>query len=355
MRSIWKGAVSFGLVNVPVKLYSATEDHDVPLHQVHDADGGRIRYQRVCELDGKTVPYEHIDKAYDDGEHTVVLTKEDLSALPAERDREIEVVEFVPSEQIDPIMLDRTYYLEPDSKSAKAYVLLRRTLEETDRSAVVKFALRQRTRLAVLRVRGKTLVLQTLLWADEVREADFPSLEDDVTVSDRELAMSSQLVESFASDFSPEEFTDEYQAQLRRLIEAKIEKGEAVDTAETFGEKPAEEGAEVIDLMEALRKSVQEAKSRKGGAAASGTDEDGADEDGADEDGADEDEGGSRRSGAQGSSSKGTKGSSSRAPGSKASSAKSASSKSASKSSGTKAAKDDEAPSRRRATARKTG
>lgn len=349
MRSIWKGAVSFGLVNVPVKLYSATEDHDVPLHQVHDADGGRIRYQRVCELDGKTVPYEHIDRAYDDGEHTVVLTKDDLSALPAERDREIEVVEFVPSEQIDPIMLDRTYYLEPDSKSAKAYVLLRRTLEETERSAVVKFALRQRTRLAVLRVRGKTLVLQTLLWADEVREADFPSLEDDVTVSDRELAMSSQLVESFASDFSPEDFTDEYQAQLRRLIEAKIEKGESVDTAETFGEKPAEEGAEVIDLMEALRKSVQEAKSRKGGAAA-GDDVD-----------ADEDDG-EQEAGAKGSSSKGGKSSgrsASRTASGKSSSAKSASSKSASsKSSSAKASsakKDDEASSRRRTTARKTG
>ncbi len=356
MRSIWKGAVSFGLVNVPVKLYSATEDHDVPLHQVHDADGGRIRYQRVCELDGKTVPYEHIDRAYDDGEHTVVLTKEDLAALPAERDREIEVVEFVPSEQIDPIMLDRTYYLEPDSKSAKAYVLLRRTLEETERSAVVKFALRQRTRLAVLRVRGKTLVLQTLLWADEVREADFPSLEDDVTVSDRELAMSSQLVESFASDFSPEEFTDEYQAQLRRLIEAKIEKGESVDTAETFGEQPAEEGAEVIDLMEALRKSVQEAKSRKGGAAGSGS---------ADED---EDEDGEQEAGSKGSSSKGGRSSSSRSS-SKSSSSKSSSSKassksssksasskgSSSKSSSAKASGDDEKSSRRRTTARKTG
>jgi DNA end-binding protein Ku len=345
MRSIWKGAVSFGLVNVPVKLYSATEDHDVPLHQVHDADGGRIRYQRVCELDGKTVPYEHIDRAYDDGEHTVVLTKDDLSALPAERDREIEVVEFVPSEQIDPIMLDRTYYLEPDSKSAKAYVLLRRTLEETERSAVVKFALRQRTRLAVLRVRGKTLVLQTLLWADEVREADFPSLEDDVTVSDRELAMSSQLVESFASDFSPEEFTDEYQAQLRQLIEAKIAKGEAVDTTETFGEQPAEEGAEVIDLMEALRKSVQEAKSRKGGAAADGASA------GAD-DGADEDAQGAaaKRSGSKGSASKGSasKGST------KSSSSKASSAKSSAKSS--KASGDGEASSsRRRTAARKTG
>jgi len=264
MRAIWKGAVTFGLVNVPVKLYSATEDHDVPLHQVHDADGGRIRYRRVCELDGEEVAYQHIDRAYDDGERTVVLTKQDLGALPAEANREIEVVEFVPSDQIDPIMLDRTYYLEPDSKSPKAYVLLRRTLEETDRTAIVKFALRQRTRLAAMRVRDEVLVIQTLLWADEVREAAFPSLDGSVTVSDKELAMSGQLVASYEADFAPEDYEDEYQVQLRQLIDAKIEQGEALDTSETFGEQPEKEDADVIDLMEALRRSVS-----KGGKGAS--------------------------------------------------------------------------------------
>ncbi|MFJ1513237.1 Ku protein [Cellulosimicrobium funkei] len=266
MRAIWKGAITFGLVNVPVKVYSATEDHDVPLHQVHDKDGGRIRYRRVCEIDGEVVPYEHIDKAYDDGERTVVLTSEDFAALPAERSREIEVVEFVPSEQIDPLLLDRSYYLEPDSKSNKAYVLMRRTLEETDRTAIVKFALRQRTRLAALRVRDDVLVLQTLLWADEVREAAFPSLDDEARVTDKELAMSAQLVASFEADFTPEEYEDDYQAQLRQLIEAKLEQGDALDTAETFGEQPEEsEGAEVIDLMEALRKSVASSKSSRAG------------------------------------------------------------------------------------------
>ncbi|WP_194520906.1 non-homologous end joining protein Ku [Cellulosimicrobium sp. JZ28] len=273
MRAIWKGAITFGLVNVPVKVYSATEDHDVPLHQVHDKDGGRIRYRRVCEIDGEVVPYEHIDKAYDDGERTVVLTSEDFAALPAERTREIEVVEFVPSEQIDPLLLDRSYYLEPDSKSNKAYVLMRRTLEETDRTAIVKFALRQRTRLAALRVRDDVLVLQTLLWADEVREAAFPSLDDEAKVTDKELAMSAQLVASFEADFTPEEYEDDYQAQLRQLIEAKLEQGDALDTAETFGEQPEEsEGAEVIDLMEALRKSVASSKSsRASGGKASGS------------------------------------------------------------------------------------
>lgn len=273
MRAIWKGAITFGLVNVPVKVYSATEDHDVPLHQVHDKDGGRIRYRRVCEIDGEVVPYEHIDKAYDDGDRTVVLTSEDFAALPAERSREIEVVEFVPSEQIDPLLLDRSYYLEPDSKSNKAYVLMRRTLEDTDRTAIVKFALRQRTRLAAMRVRDDVLVLQTLLWADEVREAAFPSLDDEAKVTDKELAMSAQLVTSFEADFTPEEYEDDYQAQLRQLIEAKLEQGDALDTAETFGEQPEEgEGAEVIDLMEALRKSVASSKSsRSGGASTKGS------------------------------------------------------------------------------------
>jgi DNA end-binding protein Ku len=267
MRAIWKGAITFGLVNVPIKVYSATEDHDVPLHQVHDKDGGRIRYQRRCEVCGEVVAYEHIDKAYDDGERTVVLTADDLGSLPAERHREVEVVEFVPSDQIDPLLLDRSYYLEPDSSSNKAYVLLRRTLEETDRTAIVKFALRQRTRLAALRVRDDVLVLQTLLWADEVREAAFPTLDEPAKVSAKELAMSSQLVESFAADFTPEEYEDDYQAQLRQLIEAKIEKGEALDTAETFGEQEeAGEGAEVIDLMEALRRSVESSRGTPGGA-----------------------------------------------------------------------------------------
>lgn len=264
MRAVWKGAVTFGLVNVPVKLYSATEDHDVSLHQVHDADGGRIRYQRICEIDGKPVDYKNIDKAYDDGERTVIITDEDLKALPAERSREIEVVEFVPTEQIDPIMFDKSYYLEPDSASNKAYVLLRRTLESTDRTAIVRMALRQKTRLAALRVYGDVLMVQTLLWSDEVREAAFPSLDEPVKISSQELELSKQLVESLVSDFEPAQFVDEYQQELRTLITAKLEQGDAIDTAATFGEQPEEEaGGEVIDLMEALRQSIA---SKRGGA-----------------------------------------------------------------------------------------
>jgi DNA end-binding protein Ku len=256
MRSIWKGSLSFGLVNVPVKLYSATEDHDVSLHQVHDEDGGRIRYQRKCEVCGKVVDYEHIAKAYVDGEETVILTDDDIAALPVERSKDIDVVEFVPNDQIDPIMFEKAYYLAPDSKSNKAYVLLRRTLEDSDRTAIVQFALRQKTRLAALRVRDDVLVLQTLLWEDEVREARFPELDETPRISADELKMGRQLVESFASDFTPEKFTDEYQEQLKTLIEAKLEQGDALDTEATFG-RETEGGGEVLDLMEALRRSVE--------------------------------------------------------------------------------------------------
>jgi DNA end-binding protein Ku len=260
MRAIWKGAITFGLVNVPVKVYSATEDHDIALHQVHDKDGGRIRYQRRCEICGKVIDFDHIDKAYDDGEQTVVLTADDLHSLPQERSREIDVVEFVPNEQIDPIMFDRSYFLEPDSKSNKAYALLRRTLEESERTAIVHFALRQKTRLGALRVRGDVLMLQSLLWDDEVREASFPALDERVRLSAKELEMSHALVESFESDFSPEKFSDDYQAELRQLIDAKLAKGDAVSTEETFGEQPEEDGGEVLDLMEALRRSVESSR-----------------------------------------------------------------------------------------------
>jgi DNA end-binding protein Ku len=266
MRSIWKGAITFGLVNVPVKVYSATEDHDVQLHQVHDKDGGRIKYQRRCEICGRIVDYEHIDKAYDDGERTVILTDEDLRSLPEERSREIDVVEFVPSDQLDPIMFDRSYFLEPDSKSPKSYFLLRETLEETERTAIVHFALRQKTRLGALRVRDNVLMLQSLLWDDEVRQADFDSLKDKVRVTDAELKMSAQLVDSYATDFSPEKFSDDYQIELRQLIEAKLAKGDDVSTEETFGEQPSESGGgEVLDLMDALKRSVE--ASRKSRAA----------------------------------------------------------------------------------------
>ncbi|MFZ7088978.1 Ku protein [Curtobacterium sp. RRHDQ10] len=266
MRSIWKGSIAFGLVNVPIKVYAATETHDVSLHQVHDEDKGRIRYKRVCEF-GHEVDYGDIERAYDDGDKTVVLTADDLKSLPTEQSHEIEVLEFVPTDQVDPMLFEKSYYLEPDSRSPKAYVLLRRTLEETDRTAIVSFTLRQKTRLGALRVHGDVLILQGLLWGDEVRAADFKALDEDVKVSANELKMSSSLVASMSTDFEPEKFTDDYQAQLQQLIDAKLEAGDDVDTSDTFAASDGDdddEGGDVIDLMAALRASVDKNRASKG-------------------------------------------------------------------------------------------
>jgi len=276
MRSIWKGSLSFGLVNVPVKVYSATEDHDVKFHQVHAKDGGRIRYKRVCEVCGEVVDYRDIAKAYetDDGQ-TVVITDEDLATLPEERSREIDVLEFVPASEIDPMMYDRSYYLEPDSKSTKSYVLLARTLAETDRVAIVHFALRNKTRLAALRVRDfskrEVMVVQTLLWPDEIRDPDFPVLDQKVDIKPAELKMALQVVDSMADDFNPDQFHDAYQEQLRELVDAKLEGGEAF-TAE---EQPAQLDAteDVSDLLAKLEASVKRRRAGEpsgGGAATKG-------------------------------------------------------------------------------------
>ena len=258
MRSIWKGSVAFGLVNVPVKVYSATEEKDVKFRQVHEEDGGRIRYKRVCDICGKTVEFADIAKAYesDDGQ-TVILTDEDFAQLPAASSREIEVSSFVPADQIDPLYYDKSYYLEPASTSTKAYVLLLRTLEQTDRIAIVNFALRQKTRLAAMRVRDDVLVIQTLLWPDEVRAAEFPSLDEPVTIKPAELKMAAMLVDTFADDFRPEDYTDEYRVELQQLIEAKLEGGEAFPTPEKEEEG---EDAEVVDLLAALQRSVERHK-----------------------------------------------------------------------------------------------
>ena len=264
MRAIWKGAVAFGLVNVPVRLYAATGEHEVTLHQVHAADGGRIRYRKVCSVDGEPVTMDEISKGYEtaDGE-LVVLTDEDFSRLPLATEREIEVLEFVPAEQVDPILLGKTYYLEPDKTSAKPYALLRGALEEADRMAVVKVALRQRETMAVLRVRGKVICLQTLLWPDEVRAADFPVLDADVTVKPAELAMAQSLVDSLASDFDPSQFEDRYEAALTELIEAKVSSGDTRSLPQPAAPDGAQ-GAEVVDLLAALQRSVEKARSARG-------------------------------------------------------------------------------------------
>ena len=264
MRAIGKRAISFGLVNVPVKIYTATEDHDIALHQVHDEDGGRIRYQRRCETCGKVVAYENIDRAYESDGQRVVLDEHDLASLPASSREDIEVVEFVPSDQVDPITFERSYYLEPDKGGLKAYVLLRRTLERTERTAIVTFALRKKTHLGALRVHGDALVLQALLWADELREADFPALAGAPRITAKEQELADALVNSLESDFDPTDYRDEYQEQLRELIEAKLEHGDALDVEEVVAAEDAEPEGEVIDLMAALRQSVERRRSTRG-------------------------------------------------------------------------------------------
>ncbi|MDA3631519.1 MULTISPECIES: Ku protein [unclassified Rhodococcus (in: high G+C Gram-positive bacteria)] len=261
MRSIWKGSIAFGLVNVPVKVYSATEDHDIRFHQVHAKDGGRIKYNRVCSECGNTVQFADIDKAYDseDGSR-VILSDEDFNKLPAAEKHEIPVLEFVPNDQIDPILFEKSYFLEPDSASPKAYVLLSTVLTESDRTALVHFTLRQKTRLAAMRARDGVLVIQTLLWPDEVRAAEFPSLDDVEKPKAKELKMAQTLVESMAGDFDPTEFTDDYQLQLRQLLDEMIENGgkKVIPAAEVDQEGT---DAEVVDLVAALQRSVDEAKS----------------------------------------------------------------------------------------------
>lgn len=262
MRAIWKGAVSFGLVSVPVKLYAATESHDVSFRQVHAADGGRIRYQRICSLDGEEVPYADIAKGYEteDGE-MVILTDDDLAELPSTSSREIAVEKFVPADQIDPLLFEKSYYLEPEGTGAKPYALLRQALLDADRMAVVTVALRQRTTVGVLRVRateaGEVIVLQTMMWPDEIRTPDF-SVEVD-KVKPAEVKMANMLVETLAGDFDPAEFEDDYAAAVEALVKAKIEGGEVQRT-----ETSTKSSGEVVDLLAALQRSVDAAKSARG-------------------------------------------------------------------------------------------
>ena len=261
MRAIWKGAVSFGLVNVPVRLFAATEENDIRFHQVHREDGGRIRYKRTCSVCGEEVAYDEIAKGYEtsDGQ-LVMLTDEDLDQLPVASNHEIDVVEFVPASQVDPILFDRSYYLEPDSRAGKPYALLREALIETDRMAIVKVALRQKETLAVLRVRDKAILLQTMLWPDEIRSADFAILDEDVELRPQELKMAASLVESMAADFEPSQFTDSYREAVIELIDGKLDRGESAELPATEKKPATGKTGEVIDLLTALQRSVDRAR-----------------------------------------------------------------------------------------------
>jgi DNA end-binding protein Ku len=262
MQAIWKGSISFGLVSIPVKLYSATEERDISFRQVHESDGGRIRYRRFCEVDGEEVPYSDIGKGYElpDG-RMVVLTNEDFAELPLPTAKAIDVLEFVPSDQIDPMYFARAYYLAPDGMGAKPYVLLRDALTKTGQWALVKVAIRTREVLAVVRERDGALVLQTMLWPDEVRESDFAVPDDDVDVRKQEITMAESYIATLKADFDPERYHSDYREALEQLVEAKT-------AGLPLPEEPEEDegdNAQVLDLVAALRASVEAAKKRRAG------------------------------------------------------------------------------------------
>ena len=258
--SVWKGAISFGLVSIPVRLYSATEEKDISFRQVHRDDGGRIRYKRVCSVDGEEVPYSDIAKGYElpDGE-MVILDDEDFANLPISSSRAVEVLSFVPAEQIDAVQMGKPYYCDPTGGDIKPYVLLRDALEQAGRVAVVKVALRQRERLATLRAKDGVLVMQTLLWPDEVRAPKLGFEDENISVRPQELAMAESYIAALSGDFAPDEFSDDYREALQQVIDAKVAGREVSAPAE-----PAATSGQVVDLMEALRRSVAEAKARRG-------------------------------------------------------------------------------------------
>lgn len=255
-RAMWKGAISFGLVTIPVAVYPATEEKTLRFNQIHDEDGGRIRYRRVCEKCGEEVTFEHIVKGYEyEKDHYVLLDDEDFDAVPVASSRAIDIVQFVELEEIDPTLYKKSYYLVPEETGAKAYALLREAMSQDRRVGIAKVSFRDREHLAALRFKGEAFVLETMFWPDEIREVDFGDVDVHVKVRSQELEMARTLIENLTSEWNPEEFTDEYRQALLRIVEAKIS-GEEIEVIE---EAPA---AKVVDLMEALKASVAAAKKK---------------------------------------------------------------------------------------------
>lgn len=260
-RSIWKGAISFGLVTIPVKLFTATEEKDLRFRQVHAKDEGRIKYKRVCEVCGEEVAFGEIAKGYElaDG-RMVILEGEDFEQVPLPTTKSVEVVQFVPSEQVDPTYFAKTYFLAADGPGTKPYVLLRDALEKTGQWALVKVALRQKESLALIRPVDGVLRMHTMLWPDEVRDSGFAAPAADVTVSDAEVSMATSFIDALAGDFEPENHSDAYRSALEEVIEAKLN---GMPVPEETEEEPSQ--AEVVDLVAALRASVEAAKQRRAG------------------------------------------------------------------------------------------
>ncbi len=257
-RSIWKGAISFGLVTIPVKLYSATEEKDVTFRQVHPEDGGRIKYRRVCEKCEREIPFGEIGKGYElpDG-RMVILEKEDFDALPLTTTKSVEVVQFVGEDEVDPTYFAKTYFLEAEGPGTKPYVLLRDALIKTERCAVVKVALRSREALALVRPKDGVLLMHTMLWPDELRDGTFAAPAAEVTVSEAEVTMAQSFIEALTSEFDPDQFHDSYREALEEVVRSKADGVEIEAPAEPESE------AEVVDLVAALRASVAAAKKRR--------------------------------------------------------------------------------------------
>jgi len=253
-RTMWKGAISFGLVSIPIRVFPATEEKTLRFNQLHDKDGGRIKYQRVCSVCGEEVSFEHIVKGYEyEKDRYVMLSDEDFDAVPLESSRAIDIVQFVDLAEIDPIYYKKTYYLVPDETGVKAYTLLREAMADSSKVGIAKVSFRDKEHLAALRFSGEVFVLETMYWPDEIREAEFEELQKPVKLRPQEVQMAQALIENLTEDWVPEQFTDEYRAALMDIVEKKAA-GEEIVVAEPEAE------AKVVDLMEALKASVEAAK-----------------------------------------------------------------------------------------------
>jgi DNA end-binding protein Ku len=255
-RSMWKGAISFGLVTIPVAVYPATEEKSVKFNQLHDEDMGRIRYKRVCDVDGEEVPYDHIVKGYElEKDRYVVLEDEDFDAVPVESSRTIDIQQFVDLEEIDPILFKKSYYLVPEETGAKAYALLRRALEEESKVGISKVSFRDKEHLAALRFKDDVFVLETMFWPDEIRAAEFDTVHEDGKIREQEVEMAKSLIENLSEPWNPDAFKDEYREALLEIVEKKAA-GEEIEAA------PEAQPARVVDLMEALKASVEAVKQK---------------------------------------------------------------------------------------------
>ena len=257
-RTMWKGAISFGLVSIPVRVFPATEEKTLRFNQLHDKDMGRIKYQRTCAIDGEEVSFEHIVKGYEyEKDKYVIMSDEDFDAVPLVSSRAIEILQFVDLEDIDPIYYKKTYYLVPEEMGVKAYTLLREALEETGRVGVAKVSFRDKEHLATLRFRDNVFMLETMFWPDEIRATESEELEKAEKLKPRpqELQMARSLIENLSGEFDPSAFRDEYRQALLEIVEKKVA-GEEIEVI------PEAEPTKVVDLMEALKASVEATKQK---------------------------------------------------------------------------------------------